>query len=95
MAFFTYILASQRNGTLYVGMTDSLVRRIHQHRAGTYSGFNQRYGVKTLVWFEVFDTRAGAFRRERAIKKWRRAWKLQLIERSNPGWCDLYEAVIG
>ena len=87
MAFYTYILASRRNGTLYVGHTDDLRRRMGQHHA-TGGGFARRYGVKFLVWFESFETRAGAFHRERAIKKWNRAWKLELIENTNPGWRD-------
>jgi putative endonuclease len=90
MPFFVYILASKRNGTLYIGSTDSLVRRVGQHREGLIPGFTNRYGVKTLVWYETFDTRDDAFRRERQMKVWRRAWKIELIEKTNPGWRDLY-----
>jgi len=88
-SFFVYILASQRNGTLYVGITDDLGRRIHEHRAGLLPGFTKRYGVKMLVWYEQHSTRESAFIRERQIKKWRRAWKIELIERTNPAWADL------
>ncbi|MGB7259476.1 MAG: GIY-YIG nuclease family protein [Pseudolabrys sp.] len=89
MSFFVYMLASRRNGTLYVGSTDDLLRRAEQHRAGAIPGFTKQYGVKALVWYEVHDTRAGALLRERQIKKWNRAWKLEMIEQSNPSWRDL------
>src|SRR5438552_13138894 len=87
--FFVYILASRRNGTLYVGMTDNLPRRMTQHRHGEVPGFTQKYQVKMLVWFEQHDTRESAFLRERQLKKWNRAWKLNLIEGTNPQWRDL------
>ncbi len=87
--FFVYILASRRNGTLYTGMTDELVRRIWQHKNGELPGFTAKYGVKNLVWFEEHGSRDSAFTRERQIKKWKRAWKLQLIEAQNPAWDDL------
>jgi putative endonuclease len=93
MAFYVYILASQRNGTLYIGSTDSLVRRVTQHREGLTPGFTTRYGVKTLVWYAAFDSRDDAFRRERQMKVWRRAWKIELIEKTNPGWRDLYPEI--
>ena len=89
MNFYVYILASRRNGTLYVGMTDDLVRRVWEHRIGTVPGFTRKYGVKMLVWYEQHETREMAFQRERQIKRWNRAWKLQLIERFNPTWKDL------
>lgn len=89
MAFCTYILASDRNGTLYVGMTDDLNRRIFEHQSKAIPGFTAKYGVTKLVWYEQFETREAAFARERAIKKWNRLWKLRLIERFNPGWRDL------
>ena len=91
MAFYAYILASQRNGTLYIGHTDSISRRMWEHQEGLRPGFTKKYGVKKLVYYEVFETREGAFRRERAMKKWRRAWKLELIERFNPAWQDMAE----
>jgi putative endonuclease len=92
MSFYVYILASERNGTLYVGMTDDLSRRVGEHQAGVLPGFTKKYGVKTLVWSEVHETRESAFVRERQIKKWKRKWKLQLIEELNPEWKDLVEA---
>jgi len=79
---------------LYIGMTDDLARRVEQHRAGAVPGFTKAYGVKTLVWFEVHETRESAFRRERQLKKWNRVWKLELIERSNPSWRDLVEELM-
>ncbi len=90
MAFYTYIVASQRNGTLYVGSTDDLSRRIEEHRGYFRDGFTAKYGCTILVWYEVFETREGAFRRERRIKEWRRSWKLVLIEAGNPTWGDLF-----
>lgn len=92
MAFYVYILASRRNGTLYTGMTDDLARRVEEHRTGALPGFTKRYGVKILVWFEVHETREAAFVRERQIKKWERNWKLRTIEGTNPEWMDLVEA---
>ena len=89
MRFYVYILASRRNGTLYMGMTDNLNRRVFEHRTGAIPGFTRKYGVKLLVWFEQHETRESAFQRERAMKKCNRAWKLELIERSNPTWRDL------
>lgn len=89
MSFFVYMLASRRNGTLYTGMTDNLARRVEQHRADAVPGFTRAYGVKILVWFEVHESRESAFQRERQIKKWNRAWKLEMIESINPAWRDL------
>jgi putative endonuclease len=89
MSFFVYILASCRNGTLYVGVIDDLLRRVEQHRIGVIPGFTKRYGVKTLVWYEAHESRAAALLRERQIKKWHRTWKLEAIERDNPAWRDL------
>jgi putative endonuclease len=91
MAFYVYILASQRNGTLYTGYTDDLYRRIDEHRAHSLSKFTAKYDVTKLVFFETHETREAAFERERRIKKWRRQWKIELIERFNPGWRDLFE----
>jgi putative endonuclease len=93
MSFFVYILASRRNGTLYIGMTDNLVRRVWEHGAGVVPGFTKKYGVKTLVWYEVHESREAAFQRERQLKKWNRAWKLEMIERANPSWRDLGEEI--
>jgi putative endonuclease len=90
MAFYCYIVASRRNGTLYIGSTDDLPRRIEEHRQYLRDGFTARYGCTILVWYEVFETREGAFRRERRMKEWRRSWKLTLIEAGNPTWRDLF-----
>jgi putative endonuclease len=86
-----YILASRRNGTLYVGVTSDLTRRVWEHKQDLVAGFTKRYQVHTLVWFELHESMAAALQREKAIKEWRRAWKLDLIEADNPEWCDLYE----
>lgn len=88
--FYVYILASQRNGTLYTGVTSNLTGRISIHRQDLLAGFTRRYGVHQLVWFEWCASAAIAIRREKQIKKWRRAWKLELIETTNPEWEDLY-----
>ena len=93
MSFYVYILASQRNGTLYIGITDNLVRRVWQHREGVVPGFTNDYGVKLLVWYEVHETRESAFQRERQMKKWNRAWKLRAIEEKNPTWRDLWDEI--
>ena len=85
-----YILASQRNGTLYVGMTANLVRRVHQHRTKQIKGFTAEHDVTRLVWFEPCPTLDAARFREKRIKRWRRAWKLALIEQENPQWGDLW-----
>ena len=85
-----YILASRRNGTLYVGVTSNLVQRVWEHKNDLVQGFTKRYDVHTLVWYESHETMESAIVREKAIKEWRRAWKLALIERGNPGWLDLY-----
>jgi putative endonuclease len=86
-----YMLASRRNGTLYVGVTSNLASRLHQHRNGLMPGFTRDYGVKRLVWFESHATMEAAILREKRIKKWNRSWKLELIEAANPDWCDLAE----
>jgi putative endonuclease len=91
MSFYVYILASRRNGTLYIGMTDNLVGRIWQHQQGVVPGFTKQYGVKMLVWYEQHETRESALQRERQMKKWNRKWKLELIETMNPAWRDLYD----
>ncbi len=90
-SFFTYILAGKRNGTLYTGHTDDLGRRVGDHKNGEIKGFTAKYGVDRLVWFEEHGSRDEAFRRERQIKEWKRSWKIELIERLNPGWLDLLE----
>jgi putative endonuclease len=93
MAFYVYILASRKNGTLYIGMTDNLIQRVWMHRNGVVKGFTKKYGVRTLVWYEQHETRELAFTRERQLKRWNRIWKLELIERNNASWTDLYESL--
>ncbi|BBC99061.1 MULTISPECIES: GIY-YIG nuclease family protein [Sphingobium] len=89
-AGYVYIMASQRNGTLYIGVTSNLVQRVHQHRNGLIEGFTKKYDCKFLVWFQAFDNLDEARRRELQMKEWRRAWKLREIEAINPDWNDLY-----
>ena len=89
IAPMVYIMASARNGTLYVGVISNLLQRIAQHRENTFGGFSGKYGTKTLVWFESHQTMEHAILREKRIKKWNRGWKLRLIEEHNPDWRDL------
>ena len=89
-----YLLASQRNGTLYVGVTSDLVKRVWQHRNAQADGFTKRHQIHHLVWYEVHATMHSAIAREKAIKEWKRAWKLELIERGNPQWRDLYDEIV-
>lgn len=91
--FFVYILASKQNGTLYTGSTDDLFRRVWEHKNKTRKGFTAKYDVGRLVWFEAHEMRADVKLRERQIKKWNRAWKLRLIEETNPEWDDLFETL--
>ena len=93
--YYVYILASKRNGTLYIGITNDLLRRVHEHRTGIAGGFTKRYGVKRLVYFEQTPNVAAAITREKQLKKWNRKWKIELIEKTNPYWRDLYEDLIG
>jgi putative endonuclease len=93
MAFYVYMLASKRNGTLYIGMTDDLLKRVWMHREAILPGFTRDYGVKPLVWYEAHESRDSALLRERQMKKWNRAWKLELIESCNPNWRDLTESL--
>jgi putative endonuclease len=88
-SFFVYILASKRNGTLYVGVTNNLARRMAEHAAKLVPGFTQKYAVDRLVYFEAFESILEARARERSLKRWRRAWKIELIEKLNPDWLDL------
>jgi putative endonuclease len=91
MAFYVYLLASKRNGTLHIGSTDDLHRRVAEHKAHSRCGFTDKYDVTRLVWFEVHESRESAFVRERRMKVWRRAWRIEVIERFNPGWRDLHQ----
>ena len=93
--YHVYILASERNGTLYTGVTGDLAQRMEQHRDGEGSKFTTKYGVTRLVHIEAFADVSAAIAREKAVKKWRRAWKLELIERGNPQWLDLYDRING
>ncbi|MBI4274477.1 MAG: GIY-YIG nuclease family protein [Rhizobiales bacterium] len=88
-----YLLANRRHGTLYLGVTNNLVRRVHEHRMEADHGFAARYGIKRLVYFEVFDDTMSAITREKQIKKWRRDWKIALIEENNPDWNDLFDRI--
>jgi putative endonuclease len=94
-AYYVYILASDRNGTLYVGVTSDLVKRVWQHNEGFVEGFTKEYAVKALVWFEQHESADAAITREKQIKKWKRAWKIRLVEESNPYWHDLYASIVG
>ena len=89
--YWVYILAGKRNGTLYIGVTNDLLRRVWQHREGILPGFTKKYGLKHLVYFEAFSNIHAAIHREKRLKKWNRKWKLELIESQNPEWKDLYE----
>jgi putative endonuclease len=89
--YYVYILASGRNGTLYTGVTSTLTRRLEQHLTGEAEAFTQRYGVRYLVWFEACDSIEAAIAHEKRLKRWRRRWKLELIESLNPDWRDLSE----
>jgi len=88
--FHVYLLASRRYGTLYLGVTRDLARRIHEHKSKVLPGFSRKYGVDRLVWYEEYPTAIEAIEREKDIKKWRRQWKVNLIEENNPDWADLY-----
>ena len=88
-----YILASGRNGTLYIGVTSNLIKRVWQHRNHTLGGFTARYGVTRLAWYELHSTMLSAIKREKQLKEWRGSWKLDLIERENPDWDDLFDAL--
>ena len=94
-AYSVYIMASKPYGTLYIGVTGDIVTRITQHKSGEIHGFTRRYGVKTLVWFEYFGEIDTAIQREKTMKKWPRDWKINLIERENPHWEDLYPRLLG
>ena len=93
--YCTYIMASRRNGTLYVGITGDLVRRVWEHREGVVAGFTRQYRVKHLAWYEPHEDVAAAILREKQIKEWKRAWKIELIEAMNPDWRDLWFDIAG
>ena len=93
MPFHVYILATERNGTTYIGVTSDLVRRVYEHKSDFVESFTEKYGVHKLVHFEEFEDAERAIQREKNIKHWVRAWKLELIEKSNPTWRDLYDEI--
>jgi putative endonuclease len=94
-SYFVYLLASRRNGTLYIGVTNNLVRRTFQHKSDLIAGFTKRYGVHRLVWFEEYADIRNAIAREKRLKGWNRAWKIRLIEAHNPEWIDLFDSITG
>ena len=91
--YWVYILASRKHGTIYIGVTNDLIRRVYQHKNKLAKGFTNEYSVIRLVWFETYDDITAAIEREKKLKKWRREWKINLIERDNPNWDDLYDAI--
>lgn len=93
MTYYVYLLASDKYGTLYLGVTNDIVRRIYEHRTKAVAGFTKRYSVDKLVWFESYDDAITAIAREKELKKWRRDWKIRLIEEGNPLWTDLYPEI--
>jgi putative endonuclease len=91
--FYVYLMASGKHGTLYLGVTRDLVRRVYEHKEKIKPGFTSRYDVNRLVWYEVHDDPTNAITREKELKKWRRNWKIRLIEENNPDWTDLYTRI--
>jgi len=89
-----YMLASKKNGTLYIGVTSDLVKRVWEHKQNVVKGFTERYHIHQLVWYELHETMESAIKKEKMLKNWKRDWKLELIEESNPNWQDLYELVV-
>ena len=89
-----YLVASKRNGTICCGVTSDLITRAFQHRENLIAGFTRKYCIHTLVWYELHDTMPGAIAREKSIKEWKRAWKVELIQASNPYWLDLYPGLV-
>lgn len=92
--YYVYILASQKNGTLYTGVTNDLIRRNFEHKSNTIKGFTKKYNVHILVYYKVYDNIDNAISREKHLKKWNRKWKLRLIEENNPQWKDLYDELL-
>jgi putative endonuclease len=91
--FYVYLLCNKRNGALYTGVTSDLVKRVYEHKNNLVDGFTRKYNVHCLVWYEIHESAESAITREKQIKKWKRAWKLKLIEQDNPQWTDLYESI--
>ena len=94
MNCFVYLMASGKNGTLYLGVTSNLIQRVHQHKTGALKGFTSRYAVHSLVWFDSTPSIEGAIVREKQMKNWKREWKVAAIEKTNPDWLDLYESIL-
>jgi len=92
--YYVYILASKRNGTLYIGVSNDLIKRVYEHKNDFVPGFTSKYGVHRLVYYEQTDDARSAIEREKQLKKWNRKWKLELIEKTNPNWKDLYDELI-
>ena len=92
--YFVYIMASKKNGTLYIGMTSNLIRRVYEHKDNMHDGFTKKYGVHTLVYYEYTTDVNGAIAREKQLKRWKRQWKINLIEKENFDWDDLYEGLL-
>jgi len=93
MAYYVYIVASRKDGAIYVGITNDIVRRVYEHRIKAVPGFTSKYNITQLVWFEIYDDPTNAIAREKELKKWKREWKVKLIEAENPDWKDLYESI--
>ena len=93
MAYYVYMLASRKDGTTYIGVTNDIVRRVFEHRTKAVRSFTSKYNITRPVWFEIYDDPISAISREKEIKKWKRAWKAKLIEEKNPQWEDLYESI--
>ncbi|MEM9279286.1 MAG: GIY-YIG nuclease family protein [Pseudomonadota bacterium] len=93
MAGYVYIVTNHKHGTLYIGVTSNLEQRMYEHREGLTPGFAWKYGCTRLVWYDVFDTVQAAIQREKTMKRWLRQWKIELIEKHNPGWMDLYDTL--
>jgi putative endonuclease len=93
MSYYVYIIASRKDGAIYLGVTNDIVRRIYEHRTKVVAGFASRYDITRLVWFEIYEDPISAISREKELKKWRRSWKVKLIEAQNPQWSDLYDSI--
>ncbi len=92
--FYVYILASKRNGTLYIGVTSDILKRVYEHKNNVVKGFTEKYDITLLVYYECYDDPQTAIHREKQLKKWERTWKLELIEEKNPNWDDLYDDLL-
>ena len=93
--YYVYILASKKDGVLYIGVTNDLVRRVYEHKNGLVEGFTKKYHVHRLVYYEMTENVESAIRREKQLKHWNRPWKIRLINKANPEWCDLYQTLAG